>query len=222
MNLSVTPETGTRTKYPRTPHLPASPGRAFDDVTLADVSHLRALSEIVVTEKMDGENTTLYRDYLHARSVTYQSHASRNCLKRWHATFCADIPIGFRICGENLHAKHSILYEALPAHFLVFAIFDGDICLLWAETEAWSELLGLAMVPILYRGAWDDRAVVACFTGNSRFGGAQEGYVVRNSAAFSQPTFGENVAKFVRARHVTTAENWKRQVAVVNGLEASR
>lgn len=59
----------TRTKYPRIPHLPWSPGRLEDDIALDSIEHLERLEDVVVTEKLDGENTTLYHDYLHARSV---------------------------------------------------------------------------------------------------------------------------------------------------------
>lgn len=58
-----------RTHYPRTAHLPWSPGATSDDVRIADLSGLTG-REVVVTEKLDGENTTLYADGLHARSWT--------------------------------------------------------------------------------------------------------------------------------------------------------
>ena len=58
-----------RMKYPRTPHLPWSHGRAEDDIALDSIEHLERLGDVVITEKLDGENTTLYHDYLHARSV---------------------------------------------------------------------------------------------------------------------------------------------------------
>jgi hypothetical protein len=62
-----------RVKYPRTPHLPWSPGRSEDDIALDSIEHLEHSEDIVVTEKLDGENTTLYHDYLHAR-VWIQNH----------------------------------------------------------------------------------------------------------------------------------------------------
>ena len=54
-----------RIKYPRTPHLPWSLGATNDDVKQRDLSHFVG-KQVVVTEKMDGENTTLYNDYIHA------------------------------------------------------------------------------------------------------------------------------------------------------------
>ena len=53
-------------KYPRTPHLPWSPGATADDRVHTDLAGLEG-REIVVTEKLDGENTTIYRDHVHAR-----------------------------------------------------------------------------------------------------------------------------------------------------------
>ena len=69
-----------RVHYPRTPHLPWSPGVSADDVRAADLAGL-AGREVVVTEKLDGENTTLYRDGLHARSLDSAHHPSRAWVK---------------------------------------------------------------------------------------------------------------------------------------------
>src|SRR5215212_7134666 len=58
-------------KYPRTYHLPWSPGfhTAPDDMMMMDLTKFYR-SGIVATLKMDGENTTLYSDgYIHARSL---------------------------------------------------------------------------------------------------------------------------------------------------------
>lgn len=66
-----------RIKYPRTLHLPWSLGRTSDDKVLSSMDHFSG-REVVVTEKMDGENTTIYSDGLHARSTTSQRHPSRS------------------------------------------------------------------------------------------------------------------------------------------------
>ncbi len=204
-----------RIKYPRTPHLPFSPGRSDDDIGLGKVEFT---GEVVVTEKLDGENTTLYHDYLHARSLTSASHPSRDWLKRFHAGFRHQIPAGMRICGENLFAVHSVPYQALPAWFVAFAVFEGDFCLPWDECVEWCGLIGLPTVPVLYRGPWDERAVRACWTGQSRYGGEQEGYVVRRVEGFKQADFGRCVAKYVRPGHVQTSDDWLRATPVPNGL----
>ena len=50
-------------KYPKTPHLPFSPGINSDDITL-DSKHCNQFlnKEIVITEKLDGGNCQLYQN----------------------------------------------------------------------------------------------------------------------------------------------------------------
>jgi RNA ligase len=96
-----------RCKYPRTPHLPWSPGASEDDVKLDGCLKFQG-REVVVTEKMDGENTSLYRNGLHARSLDSRHHPSRDWIKAWHGGIAHHIPEGWRLCGENVYARHSI------------------------------------------------------------------------------------------------------------------
>lgn len=206
-----------RIKYPRTWHLPWSPGKTKDDRVLADVACFQG-REVIVTLKMDGENTSLYRDGLHARSVDYSPHPSRDRIKALHAAMAHDIPEGFRICGENVFAKHSIHYRGLESYFYVFSIWNRSECLSWAETCIWSALFGFPTVPVLYRGPWNERAVRELaqthFDGNE-----MEGYVVRVADAFRYRDFRSNVAKYVRSGHVQTSHHWKREAVVPNVLK---
>jgi hypothetical protein len=214
-----------RTKYPRTYHLPWSLGATSDDKTHSEaaVEAMFAGREIVVTEKMDGENTTVYADgYLHARSIDSSNHPSRNWAKAQVApALLGNLPAGWRVCGENLYAKHSLGYEALPTYFMVFAIYDEqNRCLSWDETVEWCELLGLTPVPVLYRGPWDEAAVRACYTGKSQCGAEGEGYVVRVAGSFAYGEFSSSVAKFVRANHVVEgSEHWAHAALVPNRLQ---
>src|SRR3954470_6589110 len=92
----------TYTKYPKTPHLPWSPGVNADDFKLDYLPFVR-YSDVVITEKMDGENTTLYSDYVHARSLDMSYHQSRTWVKNLHAKIAHEIPANWRIVGENLY-----------------------------------------------------------------------------------------------------------------------
>lgn len=167
----------SRVKYPRTFHLPWSPGTTADDRMMDDPDAAFAGSEVVVTEKADGECSTLYRDYLHARSVDYASHPSRDRLRALHASIAHDIPEGWRLCGENVYAVHSIAYDALPAHFLVFSIWnDRNECLPWDDTVLWAKLLGLHTVPVISRGTWNEEHVrLSDGVTKSLLGGDREG-----------------------------------------------
>ena len=211
-----------RVKYPRTFHLPWSPGATDDDRVMADPDAAFGGAEVVVTEKLDGECTTMYRDYLHARALDYAPHPSRDRVRALHGAIAHDIPEGWRVCGENVYAVHSIAYDALPAHFLVFSIWNArNECLPWDETVLWATLLGLKTVPVLYRGPWS--AVIVHSLDHhraSQLGGDREGYVVRLADSFHYRTFRQSVAKYVRKGHVQTDEHWKSREVVPNRLAA--
>lgn len=202
----------TRVKYPRTFHLPWSLGATNDDKVLNTIDHFIG-KQITVTEKMDGENTTLYSDGMHARSLDSNSHESQSFVKQLQGEIGHLIPNNFRICGENLFAKHSIHYENLPSYFLVFSVWENDRCLSWSDTCEWAALLGLTTVPVLFQGTWSLPDVQACYDANNA---AQEGYVVRLSDSFLFENFKNSIAKFVRQNHVQTDKHWKSQQIVKN------
>ena len=101
-----------RFKYPRTFHLPYSQRKGDDDKVWPSDELFRGM-DVVVTEKMDGENTTVYADYLHARSIDSDWDESKRWLDRMRQLIAPDIPAGWRICGENLFYKHTIPYRDL-------------------------------------------------------------------------------------------------------------
>lgn len=197
-------------KYPRTYHLPWSPGATRDDRIMEAIKFEG--HHVVVTEKMDGENTTFYNGFIHARALDYVNHPSRGRVKALHDRVQRDIPEGWRVCGENLTAIHSIRYEELPSFFLVFSIWDQyNRCLSWGDTIEYAEMLGLRTVPVLYEGVFDETAIRALYddvTDREK----SEGYVVRVSESFPFRKFRDVVGKFVRAGHVqTTHGHWYRR-----------
>ncbi|MFF7335953.1 RNA ligase family protein [Streptomyces sp. NPDC008163] len=204
-----------RTHYPRTPHLPWSPGATSDDVRMTDLAAL-AGTEVVVTEKLDGENTTLYADGLHARSLDSAHHPSRTWVKALQARVGSRIPAGWRICGENVFARHSLAYGSLESHFYGFSVWDGDRCLDWDRTVEFLRSLGIPAPPVLWRGVFDAKALRALKPDTGR----QEGYVVRPAASFPAARFGHVVGKWVRPGHVVTDTHWMHAEVVENGLGA--
>ncbi|AZM48906.1 kinase [Streptomyces sp. WAC 06738] len=202
-----------RVHYPRTPHLPWSPGAASDDVRAGDLAGLRG-REVVVTEKLDGENTTLYADGLHARSPDSAHHPSRAWVKGLQGRIGGEIPPGWRVCGENVFARHSLAYEDLESWFYGFSVWDGDRCLDWDRTVRFLRRLGVPVPPVLWRGVFDERALRALRLDIAR----QEGYVVRAVEGFGLGEFGQRVAKWVRRGHVQTGTHWMHAAVVANGL----
>ena len=204
-------------KYPRTWHLPFSPGLTKGDRVLPDTSHFEG-QEVVVTPKYDGENTTWYRDYLHARSLDGRNHPSRNWNKNLHAQVAWQIPERWRVCGENLFAKHTIKYANLPAYFLVFSIWnEANRCLSWDQTAEWCQLLDLPLVPTLYRGVWSEEWARHVYQ-PTYDGDACEGFVVRLAGEFAYKDFRRSVAKYVRQGHVGAHGHWMHSVIERNGV----
>lgn len=215
-------------KYPRTFHLPWSPGATSDDKRLATIEQFVG-KEVVVTEKMDGECSTIFKGGCHARSIDSGPHPSRAHVKQLAGHVGYLLQDNWRIVGENVYARHSIEYSELPAYFLAFGFHvlnsdggKGGFVASWDHTEERCVKLGLKTVPVLYRGPWDETKVRACMTGKSACGGEQEGYVVRITDAFSSHLFSTFVGKYVREGHVQTDEHWMTKAVVPNGLRAGR
>ena len=208
-----------RYKWPRTFHLPFSLGATDDDKMLKSIEHFVG-KEIVVTEKMDGENTTVYSDgYVHARSVDGRPHPSQDWLRRVAGEFSYHLPVGTRVCGENVYAFHSIWYKDLCTYFYVFAMCEGTRSYPWDDVVLYSQMLALRTVPVLYRGVWDEDLVKACMTGESKVGGEQEGYVVRLASEFDIRDSAVSMAKFVRKGHVQEGTaHWAHSAIVPNKL----
>lgn len=212
----------TKIKYPRTPHLPWSQGVTSDDRIITDVSQFYN-KPIVITEKMDGENTTLSRDYYHARSLDTLDHPSRSWIKGFWASIRHNIPQGFRICGENLYARHSIPYTDLASYFYGFSVWDDDYCLDWKDTTEYLTLLGIEIVPVLGIGSQymannvHDSWVLNYPMINEKL---CEGYVVRTVEGFHLSDFAKYVAKYVRPNHVQENDtHWMTKPVIPNKLK---
>jgi len=204
-------------KYPRTPHMPFSKGATKDDRVLTDMKHFIG-KQIVITEKMDGENTTIYSNYYHARSLSskhqkYHSYLLSNILPQIQYL----LPENIHICGEYLYAKHSIFYENLPSYFLVFSIWNDKECFSWEETKEYCKKWNLIHVPELYIGTYDEKKVKEIAENVITKGG--EGIVIRTVDSFSYDDFSLHVAKYVREGHVQTDKHWSLQAITTNKLE---
>lgn len=158
-----------RIKYPRTYHLSYSQSKTDDDKTLKDDSQFEGM-EVVVTIKMDGENTTIYPDgYIHARSLDGHGYEWQNWLKANVWNFCYKLEDNERIIGENLYAKHSIGYKFnnISDSFQVFCIAskdDNDNWIYsWNSIKKTCELLGLKTVREIYRGIYDKDKIMKAF-----------------------------------------------------------
>lgn len=182
-------------KYPRTYHLPWST-RQKDDRKLEDDSQFVG-QYIIESVKMDGECSSLYNDYTHARSIDSGPHESRRWLKGLWSNIGYQLGEDLRLCGENLYAKHSVEYSNLTSYFNLFSVWNNMTCLSWKETKEYAELLGLETVPVIYEGIYDKEEIIKRFKEYDKDNTA-EGYVIRLAGEFKYGDFRKSVAKYVK------------------------
>lgn len=196
-------------KYGRTFHLPWSPGINDDDKVLKDTSQFHR-KRVIVTKKMDGENTQCYSDgHVHARSIDSRGGEDRAWVKKFLIeTVCFYLPEGWRVAGENLWAEHSIHYDNLPSYFMGFSIWDErNVCLSWDDTILYFAVLGITPVPVLYDGLFNEAELKKIE--NELDPNVDEGYVIRLADSFTYGQFKLSIAKYVRKGHVQTTKHWR-------------
>lgn len=192
-------------KQQRTFHMTFSPGIHDDDKALKSMDIYEG-EEVVLTIKMDGENTAMYPRYIHARSIDGRSHPSRDWVKQFHSTIAYNIPEGFRIYGENVYAQHSIVYDDLETYFYGFHMWERLTCLSWDETLEYFELIGITPVKVLYRGIYDEKAIKAEIAKLDLT--KNEGVFMRKARAFTYAEYRSCTCKWVRSGHVQTNKHW--------------
>lgn len=216
-------------KYNRTLHLPWSKGTTSDDKIAKSVDYLLN-NNIIITEKIDGSNTSLEFGGCFARThAGPPNHPSFDGLKSLHATIKYKIPQGIQLFGEWCFAVHSIKYDELPSYFMLFNVSDGStrqppMWCSWQEVEMWAEEIGVPTVPVLFRGKIDSEhklksLIELMMLQPSCCGGTREGVVVRLAEEFPDESFPLCIMKCVRANHVQTPDHWKNQEIVKNKLK---
>lgn len=204
-----------RIKYPRTFHMIGSPGICDDDKVIESMDNFFN-TEIVITEKLDGENSSLYNDYYHARSIDGRHHPSRDWIKQFHASIKHLIPVGDRICGENLYAKHSIYYDDLESYFYGFSYWCHQMCLDYDNTTSIFETLNIKTPEVLYKGIYDENIIQNII---NSFPNEKEGFVIRKTQSFHYTDFKDNVVKWVRPHHVATNIHWMHDQIIPNKIK---
>jgi len=179
--------------YPHTYHVPFSQGIGNRDRYLDDMFCFEE-QRVVVTEKMDGENMTMYNDYIHANSVDRGLHLSRDWIRNLWEKMGWEIPDRWRVCGENLYAKYATSLENFDNYFWVFSIWnESNECISWDETVDYCEMLNLRTVPVLYNGIYDEDVIRKI----KPDGDFSQGWVIRIADSFLYKDFRKSVAQFV-------------------------
>lgn len=210
-------------KYPRTYHLPYSPGATKDDKKLKPgwFDNFKG-KEIVITEKLDGENSAFTSVDVYSRShgAPTRSPWSRNLWDvndglYWRVKEM--ISPDEEVFGENLFGEHSIHYDNLKDYFHIFAVnnLKENIWYSWKDVKDFATMLEIPHVPELWKGIINTEAelqtLVNIFVpGKSKYGDTIEGVVIRITDSFPIEDFPKYVCKWVRPNHVQTDEHWTR------------
>lgn len=218
-------------KYPRTYHLPFSPGATKDDKKLTEIEFGQWFlnKPVVITEKLDGSNSCLTQTGVYARS---HGNITNNPWDKnlWilHNLIKDRIGEDEMIFGENLYAIHSIVYDRLSEYFFIFACNNGKKWYSWEDVELMSDIFNIPTVPVLWKGEIHStpqlkKMIDQFMEEPSAFGIEKEGVVIRTANAFNiekdgKNIFHQNVCKYVRSNHVQTdkhwTKNWKRAILV--------
>lgn len=210
-------------KYPRTYHMPWSPGATSDDKKLFEgwFDKLYKGKEVVITEKLDGSNTcfTCTEVYGRSHATPTRNPWDKNLWGSDGLLWKVKPVIGVYefVFGENLYGVHSIEYNRLPEYFFVFNVYNNyeDKWYSWDDVVMMANCMEVPTVPVLYRGVIESedelkKLVDKLMSEPSTFGDTKEGVVMRLADEFAGDDFADCVCKYVRANHVQTDEHWTR------------
>ncbi|MGN1235385.1 MAG: RNA ligase family protein [Christensenellaceae bacterium] len=170
-------------KYPRTPHLEGSRLQPGDE----DLSQVRfseiAGKRLVVEEKIDGANSAISFSskgdlYLQSRGH-YLTGGYRerhyHLMKQWanvhRESFYSVLGNRYIMYGEWMYAKHTVFYDALPAYFMEFDIYDRERGI-YLDTPSRRELtsrMPVCSVPVLAEGQFRRKEEITRLIGPSLY-----------------------------------------------------
>ena len=209
-------------KFPSIPYLSSSPNIDQNDTT---VNYTLDGKEVIITEKMDGENCCMYNGKIFARTHTHEAtHESFTPIKQMYKQKILpmnevyNIPDHYMLFGENMTGIHSIEYDRLENYFYLFGIFDANthVWLGWNDVERIAKNIDVPTVPVIFKGVSDEKQIKTMMDkrikGRSNCSSSigPEGFVVRTAYAFVNSKFSTNIFKYVRHNHKQTDETWRR------------
>lgn len=136
-------------KYGRTLHSKISLGKTSDDRFMPDgyLKTFAKMEDLVLTEKLDGQNNCFNKHGVFARSHASPSiHPWDKPLRERWQLLKNDLN-DLEIFGENMYAIHSIAYRKLESYFYVFAVRELDQWLSWEEVKFYAEIFDFPTVP---------------------------------------------------------------------------
>lgn len=171
-------------KYPRTQHLQGSRLQEGDE-DLRQVPFSEILGKtIVIEEKIDGANSAVSFD--DAGNLLLQSRGHYltggynerhyNLMKQWannhKALFHTVLGARYIMYGEWMYAKHTVFYDALPAYFMEFDIYDretGTFLDTPSRKRLTAQMQVVHSVPVLATGVFCTKESILAYLGDSLY-----------------------------------------------------
>jgi hypothetical protein len=189
-----------------------------DDQSLpASAVDLLLADSLVVEEKLDGANVSLWYDNQSVKAALRSGATSMDragqlgTLRAWAAQH-SDHLIGLLshggvLYGEWLYVGHTTLYDRLPSFFVGIDFLEADEFACVDERNDCLAIASIAAPPELFRGRVGDVDHLDSLLGLSRFGSEpMEGLIIRSS---SKP--GPPLAKLMRPGFVRIPDaSWSR------------
>jgi hypothetical protein len=180
-------------KYPRVPHVSGGSNATSDDVIWAAAgADPLAGVEVIVEEKLDGANVSIWFDGgmprvgMRGGADTADRGGLRGRVRAWaaeHAVRLADV-LGDSLVlyGEWLLVRHSVAYDALPGPLVGIDVFDREagVFLDPPGRDAVLHAAGVPVPPRIFAGTVDSLPSITEMVGRSAFGSARaEGLIIR-------------------------------------------
>lgn len=205
-----------KVKYPRTLHLPFSKSITSNDKVLHNYLDYFKGKKVVITEKMDGENMTIYNDYFHSRSITANKKEYQTYMYSLIVHIQQELSDNIRLCAEYMYATHSIKYDNLQGYLYLLSVWDNNKCLSWDKVKEYSDKYNLPIPLELYTGIFSEKELLKSIKIAENNG--SEGVVMRVYDSFDYDNFSTNVVKYVRENHIQTDSSWGKDIQINNIL----
>ena len=183
------------TRYPKTPHLPWSSVTDPDDIVLYSCNQFEK-NDIVITEKMDGENCLITKNKILLKDRNIKKDVDEKLLAN-ALQIQKRIGENTTVVIESLYHNLAINYNALESKIFGISYWEKDTCMSWDLTTTFFDSINIAHPPILYEGSWDMKVIIDL---NSKISLSEfrEGYVMRIKKEFQEKNFNSSIAKYVK------------------------
>ncbi len=200
------------TKHPSTPYLDIS--QTANEKVVVTQSFIG--ERVTITEKMDGEITSIYPDgSFHARSLDSGAAWQRDVIHSYLSSIVSAMRYDEHFVFENMYAKHTIEYDDLESYLYLLYIVRGGVVISHEQTRMIASKIGLAMPKVLFSGVFKSRTANEVITG----GDFREGFVIRTNRSFPYARLGPYTAKYVVSGFAQTDVHWTQSEPKKNKLK---